>query len=91
MPAPKPTWPPPTASLADGHRVVVTAQPSRDPLVRITTATPPTASTRSRPTYDRSQLDQVLALTRAQFGRVDMIVDPELYRSSPACFRLNWC
>ena len=30
-------------------------------------------------TRDRDQLDQLLARVRARFGRVDMIVNPDLY------------
>ncbi|GAA2414992.1 SDR family NAD(P)-dependent oxidoreductase [Mycolicibacterium llatzerense] len=67
--------------LADGHRVVVTArQPGA--LVRITHGYPADrVYALAADTHDRRQFDQVLALTRARFGRVDMIVDPKLYRS----------
>ncbi|BBX85270.1 SDR family NAD(P)-dependent oxidoreductase [Mycolicibacterium aubagnense] len=67
--------------LADGHRVVVTArQPAS--LVRITHGYPADrVYALAADTRDRRQLDRVLALTRARFGRVDMIVDPKLYRS----------
>ncbi|MUL47347.1 SDR family oxidoreductase [Mycobacterium sp. CBMA293] len=67
--------------LADGHRVVVTArQPGA--LVRITHGYPADlVYAVAADTRDRAQFDQVLALTRARFGRVDMIVDPKLYRA----------
>ncbi len=67
--------------LADGHRVVVTArQPGS--LVRITHGFPADrVYALAADTHDRRQFDRVLALTCARFGRVDMIVDPKLYRA----------
>lgn len=65
--------------LADGHRVVVTARHA-DALVRITHGySADRIYAIAADTSDRHQLDQVLARTRAHFGRVDMIVDPDLY------------
>jgi len=68
--------------LAQGHRVVVTGRHAGS-LVRITHGYP---SDRiyavAADTGDRRQLDQLLARTRARFGRVDMIVNPELYRAA---------
>jgi NADP-dependent 3-hydroxy acid dehydrogenase YdfG len=65
--------------LADGHRVVVTARHA-GALVRITHGYP---ADRVYPvavdTSDRDQLDQLLTRVRARFGRVDMIVNPDLY------------
>ena len=65
--------------LADGHRVVVTDRHGGT-LVRITHGYPADrVFAIAADTSDRHQLDQVLARTRARFGRVDMIVNPDLY------------
>jgi NADP-dependent 3-hydroxy acid dehydrogenase YdfG len=65
--------------LAEGHRVVVTARQA-GALVRITHGYPADrVYAVAVDTHDRDQFDQLLALTRARFGRVDLIVDPDLY------------
>jgi len=65
--------------LAAGHRVLVTDRQA-GALVRITHGYP---SDRiyalAADTRDRRQLDRVLARAREHFGRVDMIVNPDLY------------
>lgn len=65
--------------LADGHRVVVTDRQA-GALVRITHGYPADrVYALAADTHDRRQLDEVLARARERFGRVDMIVNPDLY------------
>ncbi|MEZ0052679.1 NAD(P)-dependent dehydrogenase (short-subunit alcohol dehydrogenase family) [Mycobacterium sp. MAA66] len=65
--------------LAHGYRVVVTDRHAGS-LVRITHGQPADRIYAiAADTHDRAQLDQLLARVRARFGRVDMIVNPDLY------------